>query len=289
MCFAGKPDMRLPLLLASLFALSAVAEAEDILRVAGSGALVLPFINAAPALKKQDVELRIIGDSNTPTAILGVGSGQCEMAVSTRRLLPSERAYFPDRSMTETIIGYQALVFCVSNDVWSAGVRSLSKGEIMRVYEGKLKNWKQLGGPDRPIKFFNPEQGKGIWEFFAAWLYGDMRKAPGGLGAENVASPEEGRNLVEFSGGSLAILPPSRAETPGVHGLAMRDDKGALVRATPANVRNGSYPAVRPVVVVTAYRPSGGNKKAIDFLLSAEGQEIVRRSEMVSVTGEETQ
>jgi ABC-type phosphate transport system substrate-binding protein len=57
-------------------------------------------------------------------------------------------------------------------------VKAISKKEFAALYEGALGNWKALGGEDRKIKFFNPEQGRGIWELFVTWCYGDIRKAP---------------------------------------------------------------------------------------------------------------
>jgi phosphate transport system substrate-binding protein len=285
--FAVRPAMRLPLLSALLSALAAsTALADDVIRVAGSNFLVQPFVLAAPALKKQNVELKVAGDSNTPTAIAAVGAKECDLAVSTRPLLPVEQAAFPDRPMPETTIGFQALVLSVSNEVWTGGIRALGKADITRIYEGTVKNWKELGGPNRPIKFYNPEPGKGVWEFFVTWLYGDMRKAPAGRDFETVGSSEEAQNLIQFNAGAIGILPAGKAESKGTHGLAMRDEKGALIQPTRANVRKNAWPITRPIIVVSAYRPTGPHRKVIEFLLSAEGQEIVRRSDMVSVAPE---
>lgn len=279
--------MRLPLFCVLLSALSASsALAGDVVRIAGSSFLVQPFVLAAPALKTQNVELKVASDSNTPAAFAAVGANECEFAVGTRRLLPAEQAAFPDRPMPETTIGFQALVFSVSNEVWTGGVHALSKADLTRIYEGTAKNWKEFGGPNRPIKFYNPEPGKGVWEFFVTWLYGDMRKAPAGHGFESVGSAEETQNLIEFNAGAIGILPPARAESKGTHGLALRDEKGALIEPTRANVRKNAWPIMRPIVVVSAYRASGPLRKVLEFMLSAEGQEIVRRSDMVSVVPE---
>jgi phosphate transport system substrate-binding protein len=279
--------MRLPLFPALLLALSvASARADEVVRVAGSSFLVQPFILATPVLQKQDIDLKVTSDANSPTAIAAVGTNQCDLAVSTRPLLPTERATYPDRPMPETTIGFQALMFSVSNEVWAGGIHTISKADMTRIYEGQAKNWKELGGPDRPIKFFNPEQGKGVWEFFVTWLYGDMRKAPAGRAFESAGSSEEAQNLVEFNAGGIGILPPGKAESKGTHALALREENGTLIQPTRANVRKNAWPIMRPIIVVCAYRPAGKYRTVIDFMLSAEGQEIVRRSDMVSVIPE---
>jgi phosphate transport system substrate-binding protein len=279
--------MRLPLLTALLLALAASsAPADEVVRVAGSSFLVQPFALAAPVLKKQGIDLKVTSDSNTPTAIAGVGTNQCDLGLSTRPLLPAERATYPDRPMPETTIGFQALVFSVSNEVWAGGIRAISKADVTRIYEGTAKNWKELGGPDRPIKFYNPEQGKGVWEFFVTWLYGDMRKAPGGSAFETVGTSEEAQNLIEFNAGAIGVLPPGKAESKNTHALAIREENGTLIQATRANVRKNAYPIMRPIIVVCGYRPSGKFRKVIEFMVSAEGQEIVRRADMVSIVPE---
>src|SRR5213075_1134250 len=110
-----------------------------------------PFVSAAPLLKEQDIALKINSDSSSSAAIAAVGDKQCDVALSTRAVLPAERAAYPDEPLAETVIGYQALAFIVSSDVWQAGVRSLSRKEMLGIYEGKITDWKTLGGPDRKI------------------------------------------------------------------------------------------------------------------------------------------
>lgn len=287
MWLAVQPAMRLPLLTALLSTLVAtVALADDVVRVAGSNFLVQPFVFAAPSLKKEGIELKVTNDSNTPAAIAGVGAKECDFAVGTRSLLPAEKAAYPDRPMPEVTIGYQALVLSVSNEVWFGGVRSLSKADVIRIYEGTAKSWKEFGGPDRPIKFYNFEQGKGVWEFFVTWLYGDMRKAPAANGHETVATAEEARNFIEFNAGAIGILPPARPGTKGTHGLALRDEKGGLLQPASALVRKNGWPIQRPIVMISAYRPTGPLRRLVELMLSAEGQEFVRRSDMVSVVAE---
>jgi phosphate transport system substrate-binding protein len=49
------------------------------------------------------------------------------------------------------------------------------------------------------------------------------------------------------------------------------------VAATVYNAKNGSYPAVRPLLFLTKTQPTGLVKTFIDFCLSSEGQAIVAK------------
>ena len=188
--------------------------------------------------------------------------------------------------MPETTIGFQALVFSVSNEVWTGGVHALSKADLTRIYEATAKSWKEFGGPDRPIKFYNPEPGKGVWEFFVTWLYGDMRKAPAGRGFETAGSSEETQNLIEFNAGAIGILPPAQADRRGRTGSRCATKKGRWSsRRAPMCARTpgpSCGPSSSSPPIARAVRCA----KVLEFMLSAEGQEIVRRSDMVSVVPE---
>ncbi len=275
----------LPLLPLLLLALA--GRAQTALRVAGATPLVAPFQSAVPLLANQQIELKVAGNGTSTAVITAVGENDCDLGITTRPVTAVEHSNYPDEALAETVIGYQALVFTVSNDVWGAGIRSLGRADMQAIYESRVTDWAKLGGPSHPIKFFNPEKGKGVWEFFATWLYGDMRKAPIGAVFESVETVEETRNVVEFNGGALALLPPARADSKGTHALAVRDEDGSLIAPTPSNIRSHRYPIVRPVIVVTAFRPSGIYKQVIDFMLSAQGQLLVKNADIVPVMEEE--
>lgn len=37
----------------------------------------------------------------------------------------------------------------VSRDVWESGVHALTNEEIAGIYEGRITNWREVGGSDR--------------------------------------------------------------------------------------------------------------------------------------------
>jgi ABC-type phosphate transport system substrate-binding protein len=70
---------------------------------------------------------------------------------------------------------------------------------------------------------------------------------------------------------------------------SFRLDDGTLSLPTADNIRKQRYPLERPVIVITAFRPSGAHKTAIDFMLSGQGQEFVRKADIVPVTEEQAE
>jgi phosphate transport system substrate-binding protein len=196
-----------------------------------------------------------------------------------------ERASFPQLRLEVAPLAYQVLALMVSRDVWISGVRALSREQLRQIYEGEITNWKQIGGADQPIKFFNPEAGHGVWETFATWLYGDPRKADPGDKFQRVGTGEETRNVVEFSAGALSVVSPLRVDQSGTYALAIKSEKGELVQPTLEAARAGTYPLSRRFDMVTPNRPHGEVRKVIEFMQSADGQQILRQSDLVPAEG----
>ena len=45
-------------------------------------------------------------------------------------------------------MGYDGIVIAVSKQIYDAGVTSLTKDQVKKIYSGEINNWKDLGGPD---------------------------------------------------------------------------------------------------------------------------------------------
>jgi len=236
---------------------------------------------AAAKLKEKGIELSMNTEGSSSTGIASLTKDSTDIAITIRGITAQERSAAPEKRFIEDTLAFQALVLVVPDDVWGSGVRVLSKEQVLKVYEGQAKNWNELGGEDRPIKFYNPVQGIGVWEPFVTWLYGDVRKAPLGSGFETVKSPEETRDSVEFNRGSLSVAPPRFADGKGVFALAIKDEQGATVQPTLEEMHSRRYPLSRPVIAIVGSRPTGDVRHVLEFLRGKEGQEIFAKSGLV--------
>lgn len=256
--------------------------AAETYKMQGSPVLAHVMVAAAPVLREQGIDIKVGVEGSSTMAIAMMGDEMVDFALTTRALTGVDRSRFPEREFKEFRIGTQAAVLIVSSDVWEGGVRAISKAQLQAVHEGRIKNWKELGGADAPIKFYNTERGRGLWELVWTWIYEESRKVPLGKFPITVDG-EDARNTVLFTKGSMALSQINWIDGEKVHGLAIKDDKGVPVEPTLANVASGKYPLVRPAVVVVGETPVGGKKKVIDFLLSPAGQEIVAKSSLIPV------
>lgn len=270
--------MNLPTVLsAALTAFSLHTAAAGPLKINGSTTVNLPVAEAAEILRaEKDMDIQVDTQGGSSGGISGLGDGLVQVGMSSKHLSEADRAKYPAVRFHEVQIGEDAVALVVSRDVWEGGVRSVEKGQVRDLYEGRVKNWSALGGPDRRVAFFNKEPGRGTWEVFAHWLYGDSKKAPL-VSLPEVGGNEETRTKVGSTRGAISQLSSSWADGGKVFALALRDGKGDPVEPSARNIATGAYPMSRPLFLLTNGEPQGDAKVFVDFLLSERGQELVRR------------
>ena len=246
------------------------------LRVNGSTTVNPVAAEAAEVLRAQkNLDITVDTQGGSSGGIAGVGDGSIDVGMSSKPLSDDDRKKYPAVAFVATEIGRDAVAIVVSDDVWKGGVRVLSRNQIKDIYEQRITNWKQVGGRDRAIVFFNKEPGRGTWEVFAHWLYGDPKAAPA-VSHREVGGNEETRTKVASTRGAVSQLSSSWA-TGNVHAIALRLDDGAVVEANAANIASGRYPMARPLFFITNGAPRGDARALIDYVLSSAGQELVRK------------
>ena len=231
-------------------------------------------------LHDEGIEVKLLKEDGNTQVAAALGAGEIDAALLTRPIKIDERVNYPEHHFVEIPLGVHAVAMVVSRLVWEGGVRGLTRDQMARLYESKVRNWKDVGGEDRPLQFFEPAHGRGPWEIFATWLYGDTLKAPG--------RPMAGRGrwcgypvrppvfLRRNLRGGAALI-----DRTDVFPLAVIDDAGKSIDPTPANIAAGTYPLTRPVIIAFAEEPVTKTKKLVEYLLGAKGQEIVAAHDFV--------
>ncbi|MDX1501325.1 MAG: phosphate ABC transporter substrate-binding protein [Thermoanaerobaculia bacterium] len=262
-------------LLALALAAAVAAPAAARIRVVGS-TTVSPVVAAAARILREERGLQIVVDTlgGSSGGIAALGDGRAEVAMSSRPVLPSDRERYPGVRFREVEIGRDAVALAVSRDVWEGGVRAISRDQARAVYEGRVANWRELGGPDRRIVFFNKEPGRGTWEVFAHWLYGDSDLAPL-VSLPEVGSNEEARNKTRSTPGSITQLSVAWVDGRAIAALAIVGDNGQLVRPSGPSLASGAYPLARSLLLVTDGEPAAETARLIDFLVGVRGQRLV--------------
>jgi phosphate transport system substrate-binding protein len=153
----------------------------------------------------------------------------------------------------------------------------LKMEQVQAIYEGKITNWKELGGPDKKIVMCSRRTDSGTYETFYKLV---MKKAKIDAGAEKHTSNAGVKARVQKTPAAIGYV-----------GLGFVDRKVKALRIngvmpSKATIRSGRYPIARPLYMYTnGYPRLGSHVHAFVTLhLSRKGQEIVNDIGFVPVT-----
>jgi phosphate transport system substrate-binding protein len=255
--------------------------------VKGPASLTKALSGAGAAFRESGMDIRIEPTGGNTATIAEVGQKSADVAIMSRALTPQEKSKYPTRRFFEVVIAAQAFVPAVARNVWEGGVKTITKEQLQKIYEGKIKNWSELGGADGEIKYFNPDPTSAASDLLTTWLYEDPRRAPESLAEVVQGDGAAVRNMLEFTRNAISVLPPGLADGKEIFALGVADENGKVVQALEDNLLDRSYPLGRPVFLVFGDRPSGVVRNFLEFLRSPEGKVALVAAELTPVTPKE--
>jgi phosphate transport system substrate-binding protein len=244
------------------------------LRIDGS-TTVLPIVQrGAEVFMKKDPGAKVfISGSGSGMGIKALIDGTTHIATSSREAKGKEVASAKGKGVTLTVhkVALDGIVPVVHP---SMKIKDITTEQLRDIYNGKITNWKDLGGPNRPISTVSRDTSSGTYEVWEEKiLKGDKVKPDALLVASN------GQAVQTVSQNRFAI---------GYIGIGYIDKsvKALTVNGKSASantVRDGSWPIARPLFMYTNGKPAGVIAKFIDFMLSKDGQKIVNEIKYVSI------
>ncbi len=172
-------------------------------------------------------------------------------------------------------VAWDALVVIVHPD---NPVSNITLDKLKAVYEGKIRNWKALGGKDAPLELL-VRKGKisGVGRTLRLLLWADPDKTFKGSAEYPSSGPLE--KAVEQNPNAIAVTGISSARKRRVKVLSLEGKA-----PTYENIKNGDYLLYRPLYIT--YLPRHNPKlkeikRFISFAHSVEGRKIIREQGVV--------
>nr|WP_321397762.1 phosphate ABC transporter substrate-binding protein [uncultured Desulfobacter sp.] len=234
---------------------------KGVLRVAGGTAHIPVMKEAAKRIMEMNSDIQItIAGGGSGAGIKQVGECLVDIGNSGRKATDEEVAKY-NLSMYKWAIDGVGTVVHPSNPV-----KALSSEQLKGIYAGKIVNWKEVGGEDRPINIYTRDESSGTREVF--W-----KKA---LGKGDISGKA---NFVASNGAMKAAI-TNDPYAIGYVSVGYMDDTVAPIAldgVTPTlkTVQTGEYKVARGLYSNTKGEYTGLAKKLITYLLSPEGQNIV--------------
>ncbi|KAB2943113.1 MAG: phosphate ABC transporter substrate-binding protein [Hyphomicrobium sp.] len=157
-------------------------------------------------------------------------------------------------------------------------VSALSDQQIVDIYTGKITDWAQVGGKVGRITVVNKAEGRSTLELF---LHHFKFKASDIKAQVVIGDNQQGIKTVAGNPGAIGYVSIGTAEFEVGAGTPIKLLGMAGVAASVENVRNGSFPLARPLNLVTSAEPQGLAKAFIDFVQSADVQDLVEEQYFV--------
>jgi phosphate transport system substrate-binding protein len=265
----------LTILFSVLFVCSMISfsYAED-LRMDGS-TTVLPIAQkAAEVFMKKYPNIRVfVSGGGSGTGIKALIDGTTNIATSSREAKDKEIASGKEKGVILAAhkIALDGIVPVVHP---SMKIDDITTEQLRDIYNGKIKSWKELGGPNRPIAVVSRDTSSGTYEVWEEKILKGDRVRPDAL-------------LVASNGQAVQTLAQNRYAI-GYIGIGYIDKSVKVLTvndktATAKSIRDGSWPIARPLFMYTNGKPTGTVAKFIEFMLSKEGQKVVNEVKYVSI------
>ena len=234
-----------------------------------------------------EVQIAVTG-GGSGTGIAALINGTVDLANASRAIKDEERAQAQANGIdpVEHTVAGDAIAVVVHP---SNPVDALTIPQISDIYSGRITNWQEVGGEDRPIVLLSRESNSGTHVFFLEEVLRGGREdddtlfspdtllmpSSEGISAEVRQNP----NAIGYDG--LGYV------TPDQKVVAVAPETGApAVLPSIDTVRDDTYPISRGLFIYTAGEPEGSVRDYLDWILGPEGQEIVRGLGFVPI-GEE--
>lgn len=253
----------------------------DGITYSGSSTIGQAILQEGGAVKtfeaKSGIKFNSVENPGSGKGIKALLERKVNLAGASRTLAPEEKK----QKVLGHTIGYDAVAVFVNKN---NPIKSLTKEQLKGIFTGKIKNWKEVGGKDSPIRA-NTEilgQKRATMLVFQELA---MDNAAYATGFKEIDMPRD--QIIETAKDDNSICTVSLGLLAAVPEDVKRKVKAVAVNniePSDGNIRSGAYLISRPLVLATVGLPKDDVKKFIDFMLSSEGQAIVEKN-FVSVKG----
>ena len=244
----------------------------------GSDTIVNLALAWAEAYHQVEPEVSIsVTGGGSGTGIAALINGTLDLANASRQIKPEEREQAEANGIipVEFVVARDAIAIIVNPN---NPVEQLTIGQLSDIYSGKIVNWSEVGGEDRPIVKLSRETNSGTHVYFLEIVLrrGDSEDktlfSPDTLllpSSEGItAEVRDNPNAIGYDG--LGYV------TPDVKVIAVAaDNSGPFVLPSGDTVNSGQYPIARDLYMYSADQPTGRVLDYLNWILGPQAQRIV--------------
>lgn len=212
-----------------------------------------------------------VNGGGSGTGIAALINGTVDLAQSSRSMKDDEKTKVETNrksKVVETPVALDALSVFVNQ---RNSIQALTIDQLAQIYTGKVKNWRQVGGPNAPIVLYGRESSSGTYDYFK----------------EHVLNKQDFAPAVQTLQGTAAIINAVSKDPNGIGygGIAYAQDVRLLgvkkdstsppVAPGEQTVANRTYPLSRELYFYSLESAPDRVRNFVAFTVSPQGQALV--------------
>lgn len=256
------------------------SESNEYLNNVGSDTMVNLALAWAEQFQSLNPQSNLsVSGGGSGTGIASLINGTTDIANASRKIKSEEidNAQANGIEPNEFVVARDAIAVIVNPN---NPVDRLTLKQLSDIYSGKISNWQEVGGEDRPIVRLSRETNSGTHVYFLEEVLRlgnkddktlfstDTLLLPSSevIGAEIRQNPNAiGYDGLGYVTDDMKVIAVSATTT----------DPSAYIYPSPTTVNDGSYPIARDLYMYTAGTPEGFVKRYLDWIFTTEAQNTV--------------
>ena len=239
-------------------------------------------------LAQKEAESYMKSNKGTTVTVTGGGSGvgisalidgTTEIAMSSRKIKFDEKSKLQQagKSSVEVVIAQDALAVIVNEQ---NKVSKLTREQLESIFTGKITNWKDVGGDDMKIIVYSRETSSGTYEFFKESVLKNKNYMSSVLSMPATGAIVQSISQTKGAIGYIGLAYINKS----IKAIEVSYDGGKTYTAPSyENAKNKTYPIVRPLFFYYLKKDEAKLKPFINYILSQEGQNIVKEVGYVDI------
>lgn len=240
-----------------------------VINIQGSDTMLKLTENLANEFMKLNPGISIyVSGGGTSVGVRALIRGEVDITTASRNLKPEEAKqlaeYYGSLGMF-FLVAKDALLIYLNRD---NPIKNLTLDQLKQIYLCNITNWKKVGGEDQPIIPVSRNLNSGTYFYFQEHVLGGVDYC------NKIVILPTTQSIIDF------VVENKNAI--GYGGFKTSDDivyaEVEGIEPSDKNAQNDTYPITRYLHFFTTREPKGAVKFFIDWVLSPEGQNIVKNS-----------
>lgn len=241
---------------------------KKLIRTKGSDTMYLLMKRLAEEYMRRNPGISVYTEGGgSASGIQALIRGEIDICAASRPLQAKEIKQLSENYRSVGV------VFRIAKDALSVylnkknPVRDLTMKQLKQIFSGEITNWKAVGGTDHPITVLIRPPNSGTYLYFKRHVLEGREYTNRAITIPTTAKIVETVAADQFAIGYGGIA----------YGKTVKLCRVNSIPPTSENIRYDLYPISRYLYLITVRKPQGIRRKFIDWIISNQGQAIIKQ------------